>query len=140
MWQGGGGKKVEGVSPQGRELKVRGSLDVRLGFGEQHLLVTRGECEQGGNLWTGGGHGAESEVVCVDSTNSAEAGPVCRADVLRLGQGRGQDDPARRSQGRGHPSSSPVLPLVRSPGRSPWGGRAARGLLQVKGSSKGSSQ
>ena len=32
---------------------------MRLGFGEQHLLVTRGECEQGGDLRTGGGHGAE---------------------------------------------------------------------------------
>ena len=84
--------------------------------------------------------GLSSEVVCMDSTNSAEAGRVCRADILRLGQGRGQDDPARRSQGRGHPPSSPVLPLVRSPRCSPWGGRAARGLLQVKGSSKGSSR
>ena len=87
----------------------------------------------------GGGRGAESEVVRVDSMNGAKAGQVCRADVLWAGQQRGQDDLARRSQGQGHAPSSPVLPLVRSPRHSPWGGRAARGLLQVKGSSKGGS-
>lgn len=56
------GRWLLGVGPQGRELKVRGSLDMALGFGAKHLLVTSAECEQGGDLWTGGGRGAESEI------------------------------------------------------------------------------
>ena len=57
------GRQLLGIGPQGRELKVRGSLDVGLGFGVKHLLVTSAECEQGGDLRTEGGHRAESEVV-----------------------------------------------------------------------------
>lgn len=110
---------------------------MRLGFGEQYLLVTRGECEQGGDLQMGGGHRAESEVVHVDSMNGAEAGQVCRADVLQARQRRGQDDPARRSQGQGHAPSSPVLPLVRSQGVHPGVGGLPGGSFRSKGAVKG---